>query len=104
MAIANTNVISSASRFPVSELAPPETRGTSFSLYSVISNVFGAGFGPMFVGMLSDWLGGSEGESLRTAMIAVTLLQLLAVLAYLRAASAFAKAVGNKAAKIEPTG
>lgn len=90
---ATTTINAGPTNAAISEIAPSASRGTSFALYSVISNVIGAGLGPAMVGLLSDTLGG-DSDSLRTAMISVALLQFVAVAAFLRAAAVFAKVTG----------
>ena len=67
----------------------------------MISNVIGSGLGPLLVGAVSDGLGGT-GDSLRTAMIIVALLQLLAVAAFISAANVYAKIIARNEA--EPVG
>lgn len=95
-AIATTSIQAGPTNAAISRIAPAATMGTAFALYAVISNVVGAGLGPLVVGALSDVLGGGK-ESLRTAMIVVALVQLLAVFAYIRAAYHFARAVEAQA-------
>jgi MFS-type transporter involved in bile tolerance (Atg22 family) len=87
---ATTTINAGPTNAAISQIAPPDSRGTSFALYAVISNVIGSGLGPLLVGLLSDLLGG-DGANLRNAMIAVALLQLLAVAAFIRAAGVFAR-------------
>lgn len=92
---ATTSIQAGPTNAAISRIAPAASMGTAFALYAVISNVVGAGLGPVTVGALSDWLGGNSG-SLRTAMVIVALVQLLAVVAYIRAASHFARAVAAR--------
>ncbi|MCB2074108.1 MAG: MFS transporter [Novosphingobium sp.] len=87
---ATTTINAGPTNAAISQIAPPAIHGTSFALYAVISNVIGAGFGPAAVGILSDLLG-SDGASLRTAMVIMALLQLIAVFAFLRASTVFAR-------------
>lgn len=89
---ATTSIQAGPTNAAISRIAPAASMGTAFALYAVISNVVGAGLGPVVVGALSDWLGG-DGNSLRNAMIVVALIQLVAVAAYIRAAGHFARAV-----------
>lgn len=89
---ATTSIQAGPTNAAISRIAPAASMGTAFALYAVISNVVGAGLGPLVVGALSDWLGGTA-TSLRDAMVVVALVQLLAVAAYIRAASHFARAV-----------
>lgn len=93
---ATTTIHAGPTNAAISQIAPPGSRGTSFALYGVIANVIGSGMGPLLVGILSDQLGGGR-ESLRTAMVIVALLQLVAVAAYMRAATVFAKVTATKA-------
>jgi MFS family permease len=95
--IATSSIQAGPTNAAISRIAPAATMGTAFALYAVISNVVGAGLGPLVVGALSDVLGGGA-ESLRTAMIAIALVQLIAVFAYVRAARHFAKAVERQEA------
>lgn len=92
---ATTSIQAGPTNAAISEIAPAHVRGTAFALYAVISNVIGAGLGPVLVGGLSDYLGGNA-ASLKTAMVAVALAQLLAVAAYIRAAGVFAKVTAGK--------
>lgn len=94
---ATTSIQAGPTNAAISEIAPVHVRGTAFALYAVISNVIGAGLGPVIVGMLSDWLGGNA-ASLKTAMIVVALTQLLAVAAYVRAAGVFAQVTSARPA------
>lgn len=94
---ATTSIQAGPTNAAISEIAPVHVRGTAFALYAVISNVIGAGLGPVIVGMLSDWLGGNA-ASLKTAMIVVALTQLLAVAAYVRAAGVFARVTSARPA------
>ena len=89
---ATTSIQAGPTNAAISRIAPAAAMGTAFALYAVIANVVGAGLGPLVVGVLSDWLGGTA-TSLRDAMVVVALVQLLAVAAYIRAASHFARAV-----------
>lgn len=93
---ATTSIQAGPTNAAISEIAPVHVRGTAFALYAVISNVIGAGLGPVIVGMLSDWLGGNA-ASLKSAMIVVALTQLLAVAAYVRAAGVFARVTSARA-------
>ncbi len=94
---ATTSIQAAPTNAAISRIAPAATMGTAFALYAVISNVVGAGLGPLVVGALSDVLGGGA-ESLRTAMILVALIQLVAVFAYIRASRHFALAVERQEA------
>ena len=40
--------------------SPTRVQGSSMSLYSLASNLIGAGLGPLFAGLLSDFLGGNR--------------------------------------------
>lgn len=68
----------------ISEIAPPYARGVGFALFTFVSNVVGAGLGPLTVGLLSDQLGGDP-AALREAMMIVLLSQGISILAYWRA-------------------
>lgn len=94
---ATTSIQAGPTNAAISRIAPAATMGTAFALYAVISNVVGAGLGPLVVGAMSDVLGGGA-ESLRTAMIIVALVQLVAVFAYFRASKHFARAVERQEA------
>ena len=74
----------------ISELAPAQSRGLGFALYTVVSNVVGAGLGPLVIGMLSDSSGGGAG-GLRDAMLTVMLVEVLVIFTYVRASAAFAR-------------
>jgi MFS family permease len=53
----------------VQNIAPPEQRATSSALFLFVLNLLAIGFGPLYVGALSDWLSASYGhESLRYAL------------------------------------
>lgn len=93
---ATTSIQAGPTNAAISRIAPAATMGTAFALYAVISNVVGAGLGPLVVGALSDLLGGGA-QALRTAMIIIALVQLIAVFAYFRAAHHFARAVERQA-------
>ena len=86
-----TSIQAGPTNAAISQIAPAAALGTAFALYAVISNVIGAGFGPLIVGAISDLLGGGT-EALRSAMIAVVSIQLLAVAAYVRASRHFVTA------------
>lgn len=65
----------------ISEVAPAHTQGLSFAMFTFVSNVVGSGLGPLFIGLLSDHLGGSS-EALRQAMTMILMAQLVAIGAY----------------------
>lgn len=60
-------------------LVPNEMRATVLSVIMLLANVIGMGIGPQIVGVLSDWMTPSFGvDSLRYAMLTMSLLSLLA--------------------------
>ena len=68
-------------------LARPEMRALASALFLFIINLVGMGGGPLIVGALSDWLEPTYGvESLRYAMLLITLGTLWATVHYLLAA------------------
>lgn len=94
---ATTSIQAGPSNAAISEVAPQASRGMAFALYATVANVVGAGIGPVLVGALSDWLGG-DGQALRTAIIAVLLIEFLAAAAFIRASLYHARAVAAKSA------
>jgi len=71
----------------IAELAPDHARGLGFALYAVLCNLLGAGLGPLFSGMISDAFQPTLGDgSIRPAIGALAAVQLLATLAFVRAA------------------
>jgi MFS family permease len=54
-------------------LAPPHARGTAAAIFYLLSNVAGAGFGPVMVGLLSDAFEPRFGaESVRYAILTLS--------------------------------
>ena len=94
---ATTSIQAGPSNAAISEVAPEASRGMAFALYATVANVVGSGLGPVLVGSLSDGLGG-DGDALRTAIIAVLLIELLAAVAFVRASLHHARAVTLNAA------
>lgn len=72
----------------IQHLAPLRQRATWAALSLLSINLVGLGLGPFLVGQLSDWLKPTFGpESLRWAMLAVSLLTPWAIFHYARAAA-----------------
>lgn len=72
-------------------IVPENLRSVSLALIFLFSHLLGFGLGPLFVGMLSDWLHPSVGEeSLRYSLVAVTPLVLLAAIYYWKAGNSIA--------------
>jgi len=72
----------------IQHLAPLRLRATWAALSLLAINLIGLGLGPFLVGQLSDWLRPAFGaESLRWAMLGVSLLTPWAILHYARAAA-----------------
>lgn len=77
-------------------LVPENLRSVSLALVFLFAHLIGFGFGPLFVGMLSDWLFSYlQEESLRYALIAVTPLVFIAACYYWKAGSCIAKDIEN---------
>lgn len=56
----------------VQNLTPPRSRATAAAVLMLMFNIIGLGLGPLFVGMISDWLKPEYGdESLRWALMAI---------------------------------
>ena len=77
----------------IQHLAPLRLRATWAALSLLAINLIGLGLGPFLVGQLSDWLRPAFGaESLRWAMLGVSLLTPWAILHYARAAALMKRA------------
>ena len=64
----------------VQNLAAPEQRAISGGIFLLFTYLIGSGFGPLYVGVISDWLKPTVGDaSLAYAMIACVPIMLLAV-------------------------
>ncbi|MDZ4739683.1 MAG: MFS transporter [Alphaproteobacteria bacterium] len=76
----------------IQSVAPPSMRATVSSILIFIISLVGLGFGPLAVGMLSDFLEPLYGkESLRYALMSTALLNIWAGVHYLLAGTAFAR-------------
>lgn len=72
----------------VTQLVPPGRRGSAMALQTIISTLLGVGVGPLLVGLFSDLLLPAYGqESLRYALMLVSLPVLGSVLLLVRTAS-----------------
>ena len=60
--------------------SPARTRGVIISTLQIMTNLFGYGLGPYFVGVISDGVGGSE--SLRYGLASLSVIALLSALAF----------------------
>ena len=70
----------------VTQLVPTGRRGTAMALQTIISTLFGVGIGPLITGLFSDLLHPVFGyESLRYALLLVSLPVIWAVLLLMRA-------------------
>lgn len=68
----------------VQNLTPPRSRATAAAILLLMFNIIGLGMGPLFVGMVSDWLKPDLGnDSLRWALMAIIPFALAAALAQL---------------------
>lgn len=68
-------------------LVPASMRALTSSILFLVINLVGLGFGPLVVGMLSDWLAPALGaESLRWAMSFIIVVSMVSILLFFRAA------------------
>lgn len=75
---------SGPSNAAIGAIAPPHLMGVGFSLFAVLCNLIGSGFGPLLAGFVSDIFAASLGnDSLRPAMAAIASLQLATTAAFL---------------------
>ncbi len=76
----------------IQSVAPPSIRATVSAILIFIISLIGLGFGPLAVGMLSDFLTPMYGkESLRYALLTMALLNIWAGAHYILAGTAFAR-------------
>jgi MFS family permease len=62
----------------ISQRAPDGARGLAFALFAIVSNLIGAGLGPLAAGLLSDLVAGAYGRaSIRPALMALLAVQVL---------------------------
>lgn len=74
------------------ELSPASGRATATATLLLMFNIVGLGLGPLFVGVISDWLAPQWGaESLRMALTLLLIPGTLAVLAHWRLATALGR-------------
>ena len=72
----------------IQTIAEPRMRAKAAAISLLVSNLVGAGLGPLAVGMLSDWHGGA-GNSLRFALLCLSPSLIAPAWCYWRAAVAF---------------
>jgi MFS family permease len=77
----------------LAELIAPHRRTTAMAIFNLGMTMLGAGFGPLLVGMVSDWLAPSLGnEALRWALATSTVgCYFLGMLAFLSALGAYGR-------------
>jgi predicted MFS family arabinose efflux permease len=87
----------------VTQLVPPDRRGTAIALQTIITTLLGVGIGPLLTGLLSDALHFTFGiESLRYALLLISLPVVAAVYLLFRSSRhATATAYGH-AAEVDP--
>jgi MFS transporter, Spinster family, sphingosine-1-phosphate transporter len=84
-------------------LVRDEMRATTLAVVMLLANLIGMGVGPQVVGILSDVLRSSAGaNSLRYAMLIVSLIALLAAHQFWRAAGTVKEDLGAVAAPPRP--
>lgn len=77
----------------VQNIAPPEQRSTSAAILLFVNNLVGMGLGPLYIGMVSDWLAPQYGpqQGLEYAMLTLVPFYPLAVIALILVARSLAK-------------
>lgn len=71
----------------IQTIAEPHMRAKASAISLLVSNLIGAGLGPLVVGILSDTIGGES--SLRTALLWLSPALFLPAICYWRSAAAF---------------
>lgn len=68
----------------VQRMTHARSRATVLAIFLFLLNALGLGFGPLSIGLISDWLAQSMGEAqgLRWALIAVTIVSLASSLCF----------------------
>ena len=77
----------------VQNIAPPEQRSTSAAILLFVNNLVGMGLGPLYIGMVSDWLAPLYGPQigLEYAMLTLVPFYPLAIGALILVARSLAK-------------
>jgi predicted MFS family arabinose efflux permease len=77
----------------IQTIAEPQMRAKASAISLLVSNLVGAGLGPLFVGVLSDRIGGED--SLRMALLWLSPALFLPAICYWRSATAFNSATST---------
>jgi predicted MFS family arabinose efflux permease len=72
-------------------IAPPRLRALATAVAMFVSNLLGAGLGPLAIGLLSDWHGGDPAEALRWALLCILPVLLAPALLYALALKAYSR-------------
>lgn len=60
LVIAGTAITTSVAITALFNIVPPRVRGQAVALYYIVTTLFGLGFGPLLVGLMSDYVFGQE--------------------------------------------